>query len=45
MQVRVRWTTALDEQLKALRAAGLTWDAVALERRWAATRYWSVDGG
>ena len=31
MLARVRWTAGLDEQLKALRAAGFTWDAVALE--------------
>ena len=31
MQARVRWNAALDDQLKGLRAAGFTWDAVALE--------------
>ena len=31
MHARVRWNEVLDERLKGLRAAGLTWDAVALE--------------
>ncbi len=31
MRAPVRWSAALDEQLKALREAGLTWDAVAVE--------------
>jgi hypothetical protein len=31
MRAPVRWSAALDDQLKALRAAGLTWDAVAQE--------------
>jgi hypothetical protein len=31
MQARVQWTAALDMRLKALRAAGLTWDALAAE--------------
>ncbi len=31
MRTRVGWNAALDERLRALRAAGLTWDAVALE--------------
>jgi hypothetical protein len=30
MQTRVRWTADLDERLKALRAGGLTWDAMAM---------------
>jgi hypothetical protein len=30
MNTRVRWTADLDEQLRGLRASGLTWDNVAL---------------
>jgi hypothetical protein len=30
MQASVRWTADLDEKLKALRAGGLTWDAMAV---------------
>ncbi len=29
MRAHVRWTTELDERLRALRRAGLTWDAIA----------------
>jgi hypothetical protein len=29
MQARVRWTAALDDDLRAMRAVGMTWDAVA----------------
>lgn len=29
MRARVSWTVALDEQLRALRVAGMTWDEVA----------------
>jgi hypothetical protein len=31
MQTSVFWTAALDTRLRALRAAGLTWEQVALE--------------
>jgi hypothetical protein len=31
MQTRVEWTAALDARLRALRAAGLNWEQVALE--------------
>ena len=31
MRARVVWTVALDSEVRALRMAGLTWDAVARE--------------
>jgi hypothetical protein len=43
MHVRIRWTETLDAQLKSLRAAGLTWDAVALEM--ALGRYTVIERG
>jgi hypothetical protein len=33
MRARVVWTAALDGEVRALRMAGLTWDAVAREMR------------
>jgi hypothetical protein len=33
MRARVVWTAALDSEVRALRTAGLTWDAVARELR------------
>jgi hypothetical protein len=29
MRAHVKWTTALDEQLRTLRHAGVTWDGIA----------------
>ena len=45
MRTRVRWTNDLDEQLRGLRASGLTWDSVALAMAMGATRCWSAAAG
>ena len=31
MKAQIKWTEALDERLRMLRADGLTWDQIALE--------------